>query len=141
MKKLTGFMLVLAVVFSSCKKETLSKTPAMDNVDLATSNVKYTGTFANGPFGSTSGSAKILTDSNNNFSLVLDSFMVNAGPDLHVYLSKEIQPLNFIDLGKLRAVSGTQVYAIPGSPDFTTYKFALIHCQQYDHLFGNANLQ
>ena len=75
------------------------------------------------------------------YSLVLDSFSVNNGPDLHVYLSKEVQPLNFIDLGKLKSVSGTQVYNIPGIPDFTAFKYALIHCQQYDHLFGNANLQ
>lgn len=141
MKKITGFFLILAVVFSACKKETLSKMPANEMVDSVSSTVKFRGTFASGPFGTTTGVVKIVSDSNNMYQLVLDSFMVNAGPDLHVYLSKEIQPLNFIDLGKLKSVRGTQVYPISGVPDFSAYKYALIHCQQYDHLFGNANLQ
>ena len=141
MKKIIGLVLILAVILTACKKETLSKTPATDSVDSVSSILKLSGTFASGPFGTTTGAVKIFADSNNIYTLVFDSFMVNAGPDLHVYLSKEIQPLNFIDLGKLKSVSGTQVYAISGVPDFSTYKYALIHCQQYNHLFGHATLQ
>jgi hypothetical protein len=71
-----------------------------------------------------------IYDKSGTYSLVLDSFNVNNGPDLHVYLSKEIQPVNFIDLGKLKLLSGTQVYVITGIPDFTQFKYALIHCRQ-----------
>ena len=66
---------------------------------------------------------------------------ITNGPDLHVYVSKEKLPVNFIDLGKLKSIKGNQVYTIPGMPDFTAYKYALVHCQQYNHLFGSALLQ
>jgi hypothetical protein len=49
--------------------------------------------------------------------------------------------MNFIDLGRLQSTSGNQVYTIQGNPDFTQYKYALIHCQRYNHLFGSAELR
>ena len=139
---------LLGLVFAgsllmACKKEntvTTSQTPAMEMVDSSGSELKYSGILSNGPYGSVMGRVKIY-EKDSAYSLVLDSFSVNNGPDLHVYLSKEIQPVNFIDLGKLKSVSGTQVYNIPGVPDFMQFKYALIHCQQFNHLFGNANLQ
>ena len=102
-----------------------------------TAQLKYRSVFSSGPYGTTTGVVKIYVKSTA-YSLVLDSFTVSGGPDLHVYLAKEKQPLNFIDLGKLKATSGTQVYAIKGIPDFSQYKYGLIHCQQFDHLFGSA---
>ena len=138
---LLGLLLVSSLMVA-CKKENAGATLAtpIDEVVDANAKLKYSGTLSNGPYGSVMGKVKIYEKSGA-YSLVLDSFSVNNGPDLHVYLSKEIQPLNFIDLGKLKSVSGKQVYTITGMPDFTQFKYALIHCQQFDHLFGNANLQ
>jgi len=140
MKKLLMPLIVAGSLMIACKKEkTTSTTPVMDTVDT-TAQLKYRGVLMSGPYGTVMGTVKIYSKATS-YSLVLDSFAVSSGPDLHVYLSKEVQPLNFIDLGLLRANSGTQVYAISGTPDFTQYKYGLIHCQQYDHLFGSANLQ
>ncbi len=139
MKKLFLFAVTASILFAACKKEKTSSTNiSMDTVDT-TAQLKYRGVFTNGPYGTTMGIAKIYSQTNM-YSLVLDSFTVSNGPDLHVYISKEQQPLNFIDLGVLRTTSGTQVYNITGIPDFMEYTFALIHCQQYNHLFGSASL-
>lgn len=140
MKKiLIPFVMALAIL-TACKKEKTSSTEvAMDPVDT-TAQLKYRGVFSSGPYGTVTGVVKIYAKTNL-YSLVLDSIAVSNGPDLHVYLSKEVQPINFIDLGKLRATRGTQVYDISGKPDFMDYKYALIHCQQYNHLFGSANLR
>ncbi|MBL0358023.1 MAG: DM13 domain-containing protein [Chitinophagaceae bacterium] len=138
-KSLTGLLLAVSLL-AACKKEKTDSTiVAMDTVDT-TAQLKYRGVFTNGPYGSTMGIAKIYARANL-YTLALDSFTVSNGPDLHVYVSKELQPLNFIDLGVLRTTSGTQLYSISGMPDFMEYKYALIHCQQFDHLFGSANLQ
>ena len=139
-------LLLFGSLLLACKKEntiTTSEIPAMDMIDTSANGgnlLKYSGNLSNGPYGSIAGKVKIYENAGR-YSLVLDSFMVNNGPDLHVYLSREKQPVNFIDLGKLRSISGTQVYVIPGVPDFAAFKFALIHCQQFDHLFGVAGLQ
>ncbi len=140
MKKLFTLLVTTSVLFTACKKEkTSSSQVSMDPVDT-TAQLKYRGTFLNGPYGSIAGVAKIYAKTNV-YTLVLDSFTVSNGPDLHVYISKEKQPVNFIDLGSLRTTSGTQVYNITGMPDFMEYGFALIHCQQFNHLFGSADLQ
>lgn len=139
MKQLLIVLLLTITFFSSCIKQ---RTPdvALNEVVDTTAKQKYTGAFVNGPWGKVSGKAIISQAYNGQFSLVLDSVTISNGPDLYVYLSKEIQPVNFISLGKLKATMGTQVYPINGMPDFTEYKYALIHCQQYNHLFGSALL-
>ena len=63
------------------------------------------------------------------------------GPDLKVYLSKELQPVNFINLGALKSVNGNQVYDVTGMPDIMEYKYALVHCQAFNHLFGSVELR
>lgn len=138
MKNLTCILFITLLIVGCKREENTPVEPLMERVDsLAVVNVK--GKFMGIGGETVSGSAKIIT-SDGKYSLVLDDFKTNNGPDLHVYLSKEATPKDFIDLGLLKSVSGTQVYPITGMPDFTKYKYALIHCQQYNHLFGSALL-
>ena len=127
------------IAFFSCKKDLASTTPVVDNIDTTTADIKYDGSFMNGPFGSVSGMVKIYTE-DQQYSLALINVVISNGPDLHVYLSKEEQPGQFIDLGKLKSTTGNQVYSITGMPDFSEYKYVLIHCQKYNHLFGAARI-
>ena len=106
-------------------------------VDTVGAEIKYTGIFMNGPYGSVTGNVKTYREGGQN-SLALLNMNISNGPDLHVYLSKEVEPINFIDLGRLKAISGNQVYPLSSLPDFSAYKFVLIHCQQYNNLFGSA---
>jgi hypothetical protein len=140
MKQFFLYSFLLAVYISACVKQNTPETPANDPVDT-TAQVKFSGVFINGPYGRVSGTVKVKLSADQVYSLVLQDMNITNGPDLHVYLSREVQPVNFIDLGKLKSVSGTQVYAIQGSPDFVQYKYALVHCQQFNHLFGSAELK
>jgi hypothetical protein len=125
---------------SSCVKENTSTSPVHNPVDTTMADKKFGGTFSNGPYGSVTGSAKIYFQ-NNQYILALENFNSSNGPDLHVYISKEVQPVNYIDLGKLQSVSGNQQYQLAGNINFSEYKYALIHCQQYNHLFGSAEFK
>jgi hypothetical protein len=141
MKQLLLLILSVPFFLTACKKEeATSATPANDTID-PNSTVVVMGNFIPGPYGSANGVAEVRRASNGSLTLVLKNFSVNSGPDLHVYLSKEVQPVNFIDLGLLRSVSGTQIYNINGNPDFSQFKYALIHCQRFNHLFGSAELK
>jgi hypothetical protein len=131
---------VIALISVSCKKEGASATAINETIDSTSSDLKFSGIFEKGPYGSASGQARVYLQ-NGMLKLALENFSVNNGPDLHVYLSIEKQPVNFISLGKLKATSGNQLYDITGMPDFAQYKYALIHCQQYNHLFGSAELK
>ena len=133
-------VLVSVGILSACTKQ--NATPniqLMESIDsLPMTSMK--GNFMNGPFGTVSGNV-FISVINNEKKLILENLVSSNGPDLHVYLSKEIQPINFIDLGKLKSVNGTQVYSIDNNVNLKDYKFALVHCQQFNHLFGSANIQ
>ena len=130
------------VLFTACTKTNETSAVPLDEKVPATDSIsaKLMGDFMNGPHGTVAGTASVYLQ-NGTYTLALGNVVISNGPDLHVYLSKEIQPINFIDLGKLKSIAGNQVYDIPGEPDFSAYKYALIHCQQYNHLFGSAELK
>lgn len=87
-----------------------------------------------------SGSAKIYLQKDR-YYLALENFSTTNGPDLKVYLSQQEKPVDFIKLGDLKSTNGNQVYDITGMPDLTKYKYALIHCEKYNHLYGRAELK
>jgi hypothetical protein len=130
----------LATVFAACKKESASNIPATEIAQPgATTQAKSS--FQNGRYGKMSGASKVVRNPDNTFEVVLDSFMTNDGPDLYVYLSQKAMPVTFIEVGRLKAVSGTQVYPLSSEPDLTLYKYICIHCKAYNHLFSYASLQ
>lgn len=142
MKKILPFFPVIItclIIFQSCKKTS----DRFINESLATDTtavLKFQGNFISGPYGTVSGVAKIYLKQGQ-YTLALENFSSSNGPDLKVYLSKEQMPVNFIKLDNLRSTMGNQLYTVTGMPNFTAYKYALIHCEQYNHLFGSALLE
>ncbi len=140
MHKLVTIIFGSLISLSSCVKENTPTDPVNNPVDTSMAMSRFNGTFVNGPYGSVNGTAKIYFQ-NNQFILVLENFTSSNGPDLHVYISKEAQPVNYFDLGKLQSVSGNQQYLLTADINFSAYKYALIHCRQFNHLFGSAELK
>ncbi len=140
MKKTFPIILFITISLAACVKENTPNTPVNNTIDTSMVNLQGSGIFINGPYGRVSGDAKVYFQ-NTRFVLALENISISNGPDLHVYISKEVLPVNFIDLGQLQSTSGNQLYSIPGNPDFIQYKYALIHCKQYNHLFGSAELK
>jgi len=133
-------VLVLFCLVSAFTKQNATSTEALMETIEVSNSMSLKGKFENGPFGIVSGNA-FISFSNNQKNLVLENLSSSNGPDLHVYLSKEIQPINFIDLGRLKSINGTQVYSIDSNLNIKDFKFALVHCQQFNHLFRSANIQ
>jgi hypothetical protein len=117
-------IIVVIIIISSCVKENTPVNPVNNPVDTTMADKRFSGTFGNGPFGSVSGAAKIYFH-NNQFILALENFNSSNGPNLHVYISKEVQPVNYIDLGRLQSVSEYQQYPLSGNINFSEYKYAL----------------
>jgi hypothetical protein len=140
MQKILLMLFASSVLLASCVKENTPEIPLNDTVDTTIAVPGEKGNFINGPYGSVSGMATVYRK-DGGLVLALGNMMISNGPQLHVYLSKEVQPVNFIDLGALQSTKGNQLYTIRGEPDFSQYKYALIHCKKYNHLFGSAQLQ
>lgn len=136
------FFLVLGTIFCfmSCSKDKTGNDGYVIPPAVSSGTVKYTGSFYGTAWIEVKGNAKIVL-TGTAAALLLDSFSVTTGPDLKVYLSKKDTPSEFINLGPLKSNTGAQSYAVPAGVDFTVYRYALIHCQQYNHLFAIAALK
>jgi len=124
---------VFILFFISCEKD--------DDLTLNGYN-NSTSLVSKGTFEPTSGimvtgDAKIYIEKGTK-KVVLENFTISDGPDLKVYLSKADRPTEFINLGDLTTAT---VYKIPMEVDLSLYKYVLIHCQQYNHLFAIAELK
>ena len=128
--------LITLSIFTGCSKTSTIK---LDEMVAADSTLKWGGSFKGIGGENVSGLAKIFI-ANNKYMLKLENFSTSNGPDLKVYLSKAATPSEFISLGDLKSTNGNQVYLINGTPDFSKYRFVLIHCERFNHLFGTAEL-
>jgi len=133
------FTALIAVGILSCSKD---KTVSGNNdlPGIANATVKLNGMFTPTPGIAVMGEARMVSDGTA-FAVLLQNFQVSSGPDLKVYLSKKDSPFEFINLGPLQSNSGNQVYKVPAGTNFSLYKYVLIHCQQYNHLFAIAELK
>ena len=77
-----------------------------------------------------------------------DDFKVGPGPRFHVYLvdhadvreKKDFVDSNKVDLGRLHAFEGSQVYAVPEGVDVAMYKSVVIWCKEFGVLISPASL-
>lgn len=136
MIRVPGACIALLIIFTACRKNNTPTTVLNEMTDTL-AVLKYSGNFVAGPYGNVSGIAEIY-QKQNSFTVKLVNFNSSNGPALHVFISKESQPVNFIDLGALKSTTGNQVYTVNGMPDFNNYKYISIHCVDYNHLFGWA---
>lgn len=76
-------------------------------------------------------------------------FQVGPGPKFHVYLvpesnvvpSTKVAQLKYADLGRLKAFTGSQNYALPAGVTLTDYKSVVIWCEQFGVLISPAALR
>jgi hypothetical protein len=118
-----------------------NKTQSMDTIDVSNGELKHSGAFQSNLSYTVAGTANIFLNGSNYILQLNSAFTSSGGPDLKVYLSKEINPVNFINLGALKSVKDAQTYTITGTPNFAEYKYVLIYCQQFSRLFGYATLK
>lgn len=137
MKKLI-LLLMFFTFFTSCESEgKLTENPVNTEFDINQAVLKFSGTLQ--PTSGISGSGMVkIYQQNTTYYLRLDNYTIENGPDLKVYLSKTDSPSDFVNLG---AVNPDNTYIIPSQVNLADYPYALIHCQQYNHLFAVAALQ
>lgn len=122
---------------------------ATEQVDASTAgSVVATGTFIHAdpsdPIHYGSGSVTVYEGAVN---LEAD-FDVGPGPKFHVYLVPDatvtpetvVEDSMFVDLGRLRAFKGSQVYQVPEGIDLANYRSVVIWCEHFSVLISPAAL-
>lgn len=86
-----------------------------------------------------SGTARIVKIDDKTY-LRYENFKTINGPDIYVYLSKDINAKEFVSLGKVRATEGNINYEIPSNINVSDYPYALVWCEDFGVLFNSAKL-
>lgn len=63
-----------------------------------------------------------------------------VGPDLYVYLAKDLDAIEYIDLGLLRSNSGSINYGVPLDVDLNEYTYVLTWCKSCGMLYDYAKI-
>lgn len=138
MKYLTALALAL-LVFTACQKDDdITEELPKSNVTEGDTTMNLMSAFEDRVH-PTSGTARLVKIDEKYFVELAD-FKTDSGPALYVYLSKEEDPKNFINLGELKATSGTFNYEVPASENPEEYPHVLIWCKRFSVLFGVATL-
>lgn len=69
-----------------------------------------------------------------------ENYKTINGPDLKVYLAKDLEAKEYIDLGPIKGTEGNINYAIPKDVDISQYRYALTWCEDFSVLFNSADL-
>lgn len=77
------------------------------------------------------------------------TFEVGPGPKYHVYLVPEanvtpstaVEKTMFVDLGRLKAFTGSQNFPIPAGVDIKNFPHVVIWCEQFNVLISPARLE
>ena len=75
-----------------------------------------------------------------------EDFEVGPGPKFHVYLVPEVnirpdtnvEETMFVDLGRLKAFTGSQNYSVPSGVNPRDYRSVVIWCEQFNVLISPA---
>ncbi|MEO5647261.1 MAG: DM13 domain-containing protein [Chitinophagaceae bacterium] len=128
---------IIAMTFFmiSCKKNT----PENASEILPVGTVISMASFVSNAH-TTSGSVKLVQESNNKKYLVFENFRTDNGPDLRVWLSPNNNGAPYHEIGVLKAVSGNFSYELNPMVNHATHNRVLIWCEDFAILFGHAVL-
>lgn len=86
-----------------------------------------------------SGSVKIVENLEETIIRYEDFETIN-GPQLHLYLSKDIEGKDYIDLGPIRGTKGNINYTVPEGVDLNEYRYVMYWCVPFSVLFNYAEI-
>jgi len=117
--------------------------------NVADRNLVATGTFIHAnpsdPIHYGSGGVTVYAD----VVHLADDFEVGPGPAYHIYLvpleditpGTQVDQTMYVDLGRLRAFKGSQVYPIPAGIELKQYDHVVVWCERFGVLISPAKLE
>ena len=103
--------------------------------DISTSAAEVTGTAGH----PASGTARVVQTGGKTY-LRYENFKTINGPDIYVYLAKDLGAKNFVSLGQVRATEGNINYEIPAGVNPSDYPYVLTWCKTFGVLFNSAKI-
>ena len=134
------FLAIIISIVSACNVEDAAPTkPIDDNFNVDDATLIKQGTLVG--IGHTASGVASIYEKGGNFTVVLDPYESQNGPDLKIYLSKDADASDYIRLGDLKSTMGKQSYSIPKGTDLSQFDFVHVWCEQYTVVFAQADLK
>ena len=86
-----------------------------------------------------SGTARIIEIDGKSY-VRYENFKTINGPDLYIYLAKDLDAKEYMNLGRLRATEGNVNYEIPTDVNLQDYKYVMVWCKAFGVLFNYADI-
>ena len=83
---------------------------------------------------------KIITQGSKQY-IRYENFSTIDGPELRVYLSRDLGARDYIDLGLRKGTRGNINYSVPENVDINDYKYVLHWCRPFRVLFNYADIE
>jgi len=94
-----------------------------------------------GTFGhSASGNVRVLESDGKKY-IRYENFKTINGPDIYVYLAKDLEAKEFVSLGRVKGTEGNINYEIPKEISVADYSYVLTWCKAFGVLFNYAELK
>jgi hypothetical protein len=88
---------------------------------------------------SASGAVRVIVTGEKSY-IRYENFKTINGPDLYVYLAKDLDAKDFVNLGILKATEGNVNYEVPDGVDVKKYRYVMTWCKQFGVLFNYADI-
>jgi hypothetical protein len=135
--KIFSILLAGSLLFLAACKKNGSATVLQEAVPTGTK--LSMGSFTSNAH-TTTGMVKVIDSAGQKY-LVFQNFSTDNGPGLRVWLSKNTGVADYINLGNLKAASGSFYYPLASNHNTGVYTHVLIWCETFSVLFGHAVLQ
>lgn len=87
-----------------------------------------------------SGDVRLIEEADGTRYVRYENYTTLNGPDLFVYLSKDTEASDVINLGRVRGTEGNISYRIPDGVNLAEYPYVLTWCRAFGVLFNYADL-
>lgn len=137
--KTLSILLIFTLAVACQVEDAAPTTPIVNNTfDPAVATLLKTGMLV-GINHTASGMASIY-DSNGKKVVYLNPYSSENGPDLKIYLSKDADASEYINLGPLKSTMGMQAYDIPATVDISKYSYVHVWCEKFTVVFARAEV-
>lgn len=87
-----------------------------------------------------SGRVRIVEGEGGKIYVRYENFKTVNGPDIYVYLAKDLNASDYVSLGPVKATEGNVNYEIPDGVNIRDYRYVMTWCRAFGVLFNYAEL-
>ena len=86
-----------------------------------------------------SGTVRVINADSKSY-IRYENFKTINGPDIYVYLAKDLDAKEYINLGAVKATEGNVNYEVPDNINVKDYRYVMVWCKAFGVLFNYADL-